>query len=56
MAISYLDNIFLYLALLSVCVSFFFYLRSRRRRKKELEFRQSLSQKFWNKKTKQHLA
>lgn len=56
MAISFFDNIFLYLALLSVCVSFYFYLRSRKRRKKELEFRRSLSEKFWKKKRKQNIA
>ena len=56
MAISFFDHIFLYLALLSVCVSFFFYLRSRRRRKKELEFRRSLSEKLFKKERKQKIA
>ncbi len=43
------NEIFLYLALLCVAVSFFFWLRSIKRRKKELEWRRSLSNKIRNK-------
>ena len=40
------NEIFLYLALLCVCVSFFLWMRSLKRRKKELEWRRSLSDKI----------
>lgn len=40
------NEIFLYLALFCVCVSFFYWLRSIKRRKKELEWRRSLSDKI----------
>lgn len=40
------NEIFLYLALGCVVVSFFLWLRSRKRRKKELEWRRSLSDRI----------
>ncbi|MHA6279825.1 hypothetical protein ACXYMT_06555 [Salinimicrobium sp. CAU 1759] len=40
------NEIFLYLALFCVGVSFFYWLRSIKRRKKELEWRRSLSDKI----------
>ncbi|WP_209309982.1 hypothetical protein [Salinimicrobium oceani] len=40
------NELFLYLALFCVGVSFFYWLRSIKRRKKELEWRRSLSDKF----------
>ncbi len=40
------NELFLYLALLCVCVSFILWLRSRKRRKKELEWRRSLGDKI----------
>ena len=43
------NEIFLYLALLCVAVSFFYWLRSIKRRKKELEWRRSLSTKIRSK-------
>jgi preprotein translocase subunit YajC len=43
------NEIFLYLALICVGVSFYYWLRSRKRRKKELEWRRSLGQKIYDK-------
>ncbi|WP_029037957.1 preprotein translocase subunit YajC [Salinimicrobium xinjiangense] len=43
------NEIFLYLALLCVGVSFFLWIRSRKRRKKELEWRRSLSDRIRSK-------
>lgn len=40
------NELFLYLALLCVAISFFLWIRSRKRRKKELEWRRSLSDKI----------
>ncbi len=49
MEIIWTNELFLYVALLCVFVSFFLWIRSRKRRKKELEWRQSLSSKIRDK-------
>ncbi|WP_324721910.1 hypothetical protein [Salinimicrobium sp. HB62] len=48
------NEIFLYLALFCVGVSFFYWLRSIKRRKKELEWRRSLSDKIRGKFSRKH--